>query len=277
MLSTPTHLLLAVFLLTPFAVASAQEDIKKAQPARPSIAAMPLIQPAAANTIFEDTAVDAGFADLEADYNAEYASWVSEITALSKQDNYSGTFPNPPTAGFYPRFRTIADTGSIGARMWCLRNFNLDAGPEEFRKQRWQGEAFSLATATYNDVTLSRQLRQSLSSGWVFRDNSMDSVLEYVQTITSVDEIKRSTMARRSSTLLDSDNDALGLALAKELIATWPESDEAARLDGILNSRDTLILGGTPANFSGTDVDGNELSLYDYRGKIVVIDFWGFW
>jgi hypothetical protein len=27
----------------------------------------------------------------------------------------------------------------------------------------------------------------------------------------------------------------------------------------------------------GLDVDGNDMKLSDFRGKVTVIDFWGFW
>ena len=37
------------------------------------------------------------------------------------------------------------------------------------------------------------------------------------------------------------------------------------------------MLGKTAPDFSVTDVDGNPISLLDYRGKIVILDFWATW
>ena len=36
-------------------------------------------------------------------------------------------------------------------------------------------------------------------------------------------------------------------------------------------------VGGTPPDFTTTDVDEVAFKLSDYRGKVVVLDFWGFW
>ncbi|MCP4092713.1 MAG: hypothetical protein GY747_04620 [Planctomycetes bacterium] len=220
-----------------------------------------------------------GFTSLEQEYNAEYAAWVNEITTLSSQENFRGPYPEEPTASYYARFRDHADLGNISARLWCLRNFQHDSVLQDYRKLRWQGEAFSLATAVRNDVQLSAQLRRSVGSGWQFSGKTTDKVLQYLQDVTVVEEIERATMTARSRNMLDSSGETFekGRSLAERVIKTWPDSDEAARLDGMLNARDTLVIGGTPANFTGTDVDGNEINLYDYRGKVVLIDFWGFW
>ncbi|MFM7298716.1 MAG: peroxiredoxin family protein, partial [Planctomycetota bacterium] len=32
-----------------------------------------------------------------------------------------------------------------------------------------------------------------------------------------------------------------------------------------------------PDDFEATDTDGVKFKLSDYRGKVVMLDFWGFW
>jgi hypothetical protein len=38
-----------------------------------------------------------------------------------------------------------------------------------------------------------------------------------------------------------------------------------------------LIIGATAPNIAGEDIDGKRFNLTDYRGKVVVLDFWGNW
>lgn len=38
-----------------------------------------------------------------------------------------------------------------------------------------------------------------------------------------------------------------------------------------------FAVGQTPPDIVGEDIDGKPMKLSDYRGKVVVLDFWGFW
>jgi len=38
-----------------------------------------------------------------------------------------------------------------------------------------------------------------------------------------------------------------------------------------------LAVGKVAPEISGVDVDGRKFKLSDYRGKVVVLDFWGDW
>ena len=38
-----------------------------------------------------------------------------------------------------------------------------------------------------------------------------------------------------------------------------------------------LVVGEPAPEITGTDIDGVEFKLSDYRGKVVFLDFWGHW
>ena len=46
---------------------------------------------------------------------------------------------------------------------------------------------------------------------------------------------------------------------------------------GILFEQERLQIGMVAPDIVGPDIDGVEFKLSDYRGKVVVIDFWGDW
>ena len=52
----------------------------------------------------------------------------------------------------------------------------------------------------------------------------------------------------------------------------WAESAE-----GLLFERENLQIGMVAPDIVGDDLDGVEFKLSDYRGKVVVLDFWGDW
>ena len=49
------------------------------------------------------------------------------------------------------------------------------------------------------------------------------------------------------------------------------------RAEGMLFKRERLQIGMEAPDIVGPDIDGVEFKLSDYRGKVVVIDFWGDW
>ena len=51
----------------------------------------------------------------------------------------------------------------------------------------------------------------------------------------------------------------------------------ASRAEGMLFEQNNLQLGMTAPDIEAEDIDGVTFKLSDYRGKVVVIDFWGDW
>lgn len=50
-----------------------------------------------------------------------------------------------------------------------------------------------------------------------------------------------------------------------------------AEIKGIIASRETLTDGGVAQDIAGIDLDGVAFKLSDYKGKVILLDFWGHW
>jgi hypothetical protein len=66
-------------------------------------------------------------------------------------------------------------------------------------------------------------------------------------------------------------------ALLERVIKEHPETKAAARADGRIFEQDHLKIGSAPPDMEAVDQDGKKFKLSDYRGKVVVLDFWGYW
>ncbi len=61
--------------------------------------------------------------------------------------------------------------------------------------------------------------------------------------------------------------------IAKE----FPATRSGRRAAGTLNEIDRLQVGMVAPDFEGKDAEGKTIRLSDFRGKAVLIDYWGFW
>ncbi len=63
----------------------------------------------------------------------------------------------------------------------------------------------------------------------------------------------------------------------REVLRTHPNSDAAKQAGANVFEIEHLQIGMTPPDFQGEDVEGKTIHLKDFRGKVAVLDFWGFW
>ena len=65
--------------------------------------------------------------------------------------------------------------------------------------------------------------------------------------------------------------------LFAQLKSSYPNSRYAKQADGAMFQMENLVIGKTAPDFEATDENGKAFTLSDYRGKVVVLDFWGWW
>ncbi len=85
--------------------------------------------------------------------------------------------------------------------------------------------------------------------------------------------MSQATMRGRELTLTGVDDARALLIQAGELAKGTPLAERIRRM----RSKDQPRLPGSEVDISGEDMDGVAFKLSDYRGKVVLLDFWGFW
>ena len=68
-----------------------------------------------------------------------------------------------------------------------------------------------------------------------------------------------------------------GAAILRRVIKDYADLYPAREAEGHFFEKEHLQVGKTPPDFEATDHEGKTFRLSDYRGKVVVLEFWGFW
>ena len=105
-------------------------------------------------------------------------------------------------------------------------------------------------------------------------------LLARASEVAASDDMRAEAMWRWGGVLVDSEREgsnAEGLAVWKRLVAKYPKTRAAQVAAREAVEAELLGIGVVARNFVARDVDGNSFQLTDFRGKVVVLDFWGFW
>jgi len=65
--------------------------------------------------------------------------------------------------------------------------------------------------------------------------------------------------------------------LFRKIVTEYPDTDPAKRAEGYVFEIEHLQIGMKAPEIVGSDADGKEIRLSQFRGQVVVLDFWGFW
>lgn len=160
-------------------------------------------------------------------------------------------------------------------------HFYLDSGITTITGER-------VETATITGSAVQRDfaiLQQNLKSiGWIEMGKKEDLILEkrdsvnlsflksYPTSQVSFDLMKEiakpNLLAKRYDEMFEIYNN---------LSAEWRDSEDGQRVGRLLLGAKKLGLGKDAIDFTMNDVSGNPISLSDFRGQYVLLDFWASW
>lgn len=136
----------------------------------------------------------------------------------------------------------------------------------------------------FGDTPWIAQYVQSLpysdySSPPAVRVKKISATLEKIEKQSKHPEVKAAAMYARAQLIgQDGRGDAKAAAkLYREVASKYPKTTQGKQATRDIFEMENLVVGKVAPDFQAEDQDGTKFKLSDYRGKVVVLDFWGFW
>ena len=138
-------------------------------------------------------------------------------------------------------------------------------------------EAGDLLLPHFKDSEVIGQLASMYSNMWKGGEDGLRQIIAKAGS----EEVRQGATYLLASKLIKKDTKSEGLAMmmnlqkSPELAKTNPKLFKNIKRD--LFIAENLSVGCTAPDIVGTDHEGKEFKLSDFKGKVVLLDFWGFW
>lgn len=240
-----------------------------------------LIGSAAAIPSHEPTTISVAgdaFDALKADFDMTVEMW-NEDMEKATTDERRELRKSKPAAEFWDQFKVLADGGNGRAMLWMVSNIR-DSEIKSKKRGLVLADLFgTLAKEHSNADWFGDVLAQTKGASRRMGSESTLAFYEAVIANTNNDESRAGALFGAGFLLKGSEDkklqargEAYIVRVEKELADTsWAAKLTEARAE------EAVQVGRIAPDFSGKTIDGFEFDLSDYKGKVVMLDFYGFW
>lgn len=212
--------------------------------------------------------------------NAVYEAYQKATSEAEREEILKGL----PGKEFVPEFRAVAQEAkgtdtAVKAWLWVLRLIGNDA--------KQGAEVIQLLLAEHIRSPALGELSGQLRYGaHLYGEATVIDALRALVADSPHEKVRAGALFTLGGVLLESPKAELkaeGRDCFEAIIAEYGElayrgdSTYAKAAEGYLYELDHLQIGMTAPDFASVDENGVPWKLSDYRGKVVVVDFWGFW
>lgn len=187
--------------------------------------------------------------------------------------------------GWIDRLYAVADESPGGEECFQALSLVLDIAGA-----RTSGEIERAASKVYERLIAS-YVNEVERIGRVVAESKDEAFVQRVMEVTSDPSVRATVLYREVEATIDAgyaaaipDEAAAGaLAAARRIrdecegAKNWQGQPFAEVVAGDLFQLERLRIGMVAPDIEGTDLDGVPFKLSDYRGKVLVLDFWGNW
>lgn len=224
--------------------------------------------------------LDEDWSTLSAEWEAALAEWDADYEATRDIAERRKLRESHPAFAFWDRFDALSRTDGRAA-VWMIE-FAGRAGYRREQSYPVKAEAYARAFAAPGafDASWMEGLLVGLSKDRrAVGDEAFASYLTRAAESSEVDAIRARALLVHGDWLAkfeDPEQRARGLGLL-ERAAALEDTPAAAEAAEILYVARNLTIGAVAPEIESSTADGDSFKLSDHRGKVVVLDFFGFW
>lgn len=228
------------------------------------------------------------FTKLEKEYKEARKAW----DAAAKEARAKKEKAPPRVEGdFWLRFEALANKADKDATAWCVMNLryaNLSNADIQAKVPALYGKLVDALLENEKaekpvslGMLIGRSVPGAVAQQFLTADQAQ-ALFKKVLDTAKEDESKAAALLAsltlpNQSIEDESEREKKDLVAYKEVAQKYPKTTSGTRSRGQVNRVENLVEGKVVPDFTTKDVEDVEFKLSDYRGKVVLLDFWGFW
>ncbi len=221
------------------------------------------------------------FLTLVKDYGTAKNRWLLAERALKTDEARAAHQALKPVHEFWPRVEALVTAGDARGLVWMCEAIadKLEVREEVVAKKREWIEKLLAEHADAPWAASEVVAMLARQRPW-FDEEFVRARIEELANKSKNKEVSASAwfeLARRlDSSKSTAEEQARAVELRARITKDFPGTRAAGELAARANAQ-AVEVGGTAPDFDAVDGDGVAFKLSDYRGKVVLLDFWGFW
>ena len=225
-------------------------------------------------TAVEQQDPQAAYAKLAKDWNEAYSAWQEKAMEARKARK---AMPPPPTKEFIERAQAQAleyagEDGAVPFHGFVLK--------WAYREKEAVKKTLLTLTMDHSESAAIGDLLEASYFGTALRMGAKGEAMELFAEVIEFNEsneLKAKALLARGTLRLENEEQDAGVKDLEKIATLTKDKDLIAAADDALFEIRHLQIGCEAPDILGKDIDGVEFKLSDYRGKVILLDFWGFW
>jgi hypothetical protein len=232
---------------------------------------------------FQDPAPKTDFMEelkaLRADYTKAEQEWMRPYREAKTEEERQKVKLDPathPGAPFFAKFQDLAQRAK-GTEAGAEALFEVFTRGQRVKKKEEARAALDQLIESHLPSPVMERLAMNLRyAEYQIGREACRFALETIEEKSPVAGAKAAALFVRSAQVVESSPDVARAGFIR-LQKEFKETQYAAMADKHLFELDFLQIGKTAPDFEATDEKGVKFKLSDFRGKVTVVDFWGYW